>query len=721
MSAFYENKEVISHSPVQNKVFIHNARHSSNNLQPRPNISSSNNINSNVPNNNVSINANINQNNTIINNNVNNNVQVNMNNFIINKNIGVNNMINNSPNHSNMTNPNLNIQNNINSNMNTVNPVVNNKLLGLHTFSRSNTGTNFTFMNHSPRTSDSSLNYASLNSPSRFGTSPKIQVLPDPTFNNDTVKMQSQNPKRLSLEPSIMNTAPNSLCKQQSLRNSPQNNTPINFSPQNLSPQLSPNRLSPHIHSPNAFPPQTISLNHLSPRMSPHIHSPHNSQGNVSPLNISQNSGSPRNFNGFPIPNQNQMNTGSPRNVNGFMIQNQNLLNTGSPRNINGFPMQNQMNTMNKPKTTNFYVNNNNLGNRNLSINIPSPTIIHSPNSSNMNSINNNNVNVNGINNPAKKSPTVPSSFIPMQVPLRNNLGFNMNNNLPNVPNLGFNNYNFNQKPNQNLILNRNPYNNIVYNNKLNNPHLNNVGVNQHSPMPKSPQNTQTNQLKFQNPNIANLNMPTNFVRNSNRNNTISGPNNQTILNNFLILQQQLLNQQNMNRQFGKVDTKHLNIPQPHVKGEIKNNSSKNIFNYKNNHNSKSRSPKKPPTQNMCKNSFLIVNIKLSGEVKHIPINKGEDYWKKASDFCLSNNLSEYLIKPIYQKISKACESLDKILTHDLGTVEQKQLDDIKDSYNLFIDMEAEKEKVDLSCITVIGSALSDLDTDNHSILNLSI
>jgi hypothetical protein len=77
---------------------------------------------------------------------------------------------------------------------------------------------------------------------------------------------------------------------------------------------------------------------------------------------------------------------------------------------------------------------------------------------------------------------------------------------------------------------------------------------------------------------------------------------------------------------------------------------------------------------------FSVV-IKLKSEEKTILVYKGENYEKKASQFCLKNKLNQKLIKPIYDTILNASNYIDYLMRKELTPFESNQLDSIKDTY----------------------------------------
>lgn len=111
--------------------------------------------------------------------------------------------------------------------------------------------------------------------------------------------------------------------------------------------------------------------------------------------------------------------------------------------------------------------------------------------------------------------------------------------------------------------------------------------------------------------------------------------------------------------------------------------------------------------------SFLNIKIKLQEEIKYIQVSRGEDYYKKASEFCYLNNLNPSLAKPILNSIFFAIESIDKMMLHFLNEEEHKLIQKIQldfEEYKLQLD----EEKLNSSCITIfsggIDNTLDDLD-----------
>jgi hypothetical protein len=124
-----------------------------------------------------------------------------------------------------------------------------------------------------------------------------------------------------------------------------------------------------------------------------------------------------------------------------------------------------------------------------------------------------------------------------------------------------------------------------------------------------------------------------------------------------------------------------------------------------------------PPPQK----SFLVVSIKLANEEKVIHLNKNDDLYKKAAEFCIRNNLNDSLIKPIYDRIIKAWESIEQVLSHDINTQELKHLDSIKEKYEDYVNNQDILEyQQNLSCITVFGVNDSTNVVENNQICNLS-
>jgi hypothetical protein len=85
--------------------------------------------------------------------------------------------------------------------------------------------------------------------------------------------------------------------------------------------------------------------------------------------------------------------------------------------------------------------------------------------------------------------------------------------------------------------------------------------------------------------------------------------------------------------------------------------------------------------QSQDKKIQFSVVVKLKSEEKTIFIYKGENYEKKAYQFCVKNRLSQKLIKPIHDIIISASSCLDNLMRKELTPFEFNQLDSIKDTY----------------------------------------
>jgi hypothetical protein len=104
--------------------------------------------------------------------------------------------------------------------------------------------------------------------------------------------------------------------------------------------------------------------------------------------------------------------------------------------------------------------------------------------------------------------------------------------------------------------------------------------------------------------------------------------------------------------------------------------------------------------------SMLHVVIKLNDRDEILTVGKHMDPLKLTREFCMKNQLSEYLIKPIYVKIKQAIKSLDQILEHSVGTNEERSLKEIQDYYSLLNNSTCEDDEMfNLSCITEIGDS----------------
>ena len=91
---------------------------------------------------------------------------------------------------------------------------------------------------------------------------------------------------------------------------------------------------------------------------------------------------------------------------------------------------------------------------------------------------------------------------------------------------------------------------------------------------------------------------------------------------------------------------------------------------------------------NYDNHEILVVNIKLNNENKTIKINKYDDYYLTAKDFCESNNLSENLIKPISLKLNSAVASINQVFNSKLTNYDKEYLNSLntlwKDQKNNF-------------------------------------
>jgi hypothetical protein len=110
-------------------------------------------------------------------------------------------------------------------------------------------------------------------------------------------------------------------------------------------------------------------------------------------------------------------------------------------------------------------------------------------------------------------------------------------------------------------------------------------------------------------------------------------------------------------------------------------------------------------TNNQYNNgSFLIVSIKLLDNDKLLYLRRGEDYFKKASDFCIKNKLNPILIRPIFNHILNAVESIDKVMLHNVTKDEHRQLEHIQKEYEDY-KVDVDLERLNISCITIIGES----------------
>lgn len=117
----------------------------------------------------------------------------------------------------------------------------------------------------------------------------------------------------------------------------------------------------------------------------------------------------------------------------------------------------------------------------------------------------------------------------------------------------------------------------------------------------------------------------------------------------------------------------------------------------------------------------LIVSIKLKDKEHFIHINKNDNLYTKATIFCAENNLSNNLIKPIFEIISKGCESLNSLMGKVLLNQEIGKLEYVKSNYEELKKSWELENKNDLSCITTIDDVDDDESTEYEQLLNRSV
>lgn len=114
-------------------------------------------------------------------------------------------------------------------------------------------------------------------------------------------------------------------------------------------------------------------------------------------------------------------------------------------------------------------------------------------------------------------------------------------------------------------------------------------------------------------------------------------------------------------------------------------------------------------------NTLLRVSIKLKCEEKILNLKRGDDYFTKAVDFCIKNRLKESLIKPIFEAIIQASESIDAVFLYNLENLEIKQLNDIKSTYDKSMCRISELDFSCLSCFTTTDGEEEELPSLNMS------
>jgi hypothetical protein len=112
--------------------------------------------------------------------------------------------------------------------------------------------------------------------------------------------------------------------------------------------------------------------------------------------------------------------------------------------------------------------------------------------------------------------------------------------------------------------------------------------------------------------------------------------------------------------------------------------------------------------------SFLNVNIKLQDEIKSIQVNRGEDFFKKASEFCYLNKLNPNLVKPIFNLILLAIDSMDKVMLHEVTKEEHKLIEKIRFDFEEY-RAQLNEERLNLSCITIFQDETKDNGTQNSN------
>jgi hypothetical protein len=78
----------------------------------------------------------------------------------------------------------------------------------------------------------------------------------------------------------------------------------------------------------------------------------------------------------------------------------------------------------------------------------------------------------------------------------------------------------------------------------------------------------------------------------------------------------------------------------------------------------------KPTEQINC--GILNISVKLDNKTKIITLNRGDDFFQKARDFCIENNLPQKLILPLSIKLNYAVNSINKVLNTNL-TLEDRE------------------------------------------------
>lgn len=116
------------------------------------------------------------------------------------------------------------------------------------------------------------------------------------------------------------------------------------------------------------------------------------------------------------------------------------------------------------------------------------------------------------------------------------------------------------------------------------------------------------------------------------------------------------------------------------------------------------------------KKTYFSVVIKLKSEEKVLQVYRGEDYEKKASQFCIKNKLSQKLVKPILNYILSAANCLDDLMKKEVTPFEHRQLDLVKETFNDYQNNLYDAENnLSLSCFT-----LPDENSDVSVFLNRS-
>ena len=100
---------------------------------------------------------------------------------------------------------------------------------------------------------------------------------------------------------------------------------------------------------------------------------------------------------------------------------------------------------------------------------------------------------------------------------------------------------------------------------------------------------------------------------------------------------------------------------------------------------------------------FLTVSIKIKEEEagRVIYLKRGEDYFKKATEFCKVNKLNDKLVKPIFNSIAQASEAIDKVMLQVTSLIDGRYLESIRKAWEESKEqLEEEESNLNLSCMT---------------------